>query len=228
MSDGAVSVNLAQSNILFQRAKQLMPGGVNSPVRAFGAVGGTPPFIHAGRGSRLIDVDGHEYIDYVGSWGPLILGHAHPQVVEALREAVGRGTSYGCPTELEIELAEMVCAAVPSIEMVRMVNSGTEAGMAVVRLARGATGRSKIVKMDGCYHGHADPLLVKAGSGVATFGLPDSPGVTAATAADTLTVSYNDLAAVEAVLAHEGAAVAAVLVEPVAGNMGHVPPAEGY
>jgi len=213
---------------LFQRAKSLMPGGVNSPVRAFGAVGGTPRFIRHGRGSRLIDVENNELIDYVASWGPLILGHAHPEVVQALHEAIAGGTSYGCPTEIENEMAELLIEAVPSLERVRMVNSGTEAAMAAIRLARAATGKSKIMKMIGCYHGHADGLLVKAGSGVATFGLPDSPGVTPATARDTISVPFNDLKVVEAVLEQQGSEIAAVVMEPIAGNMGLVPPLPGY
>ena len=221
-------IQTRRSADLFARARAVMPGGVNSPVRAFGGVGGTPRFIREGRGARMIDADGNELIDYIGSWGPLILGHAHPEVVRAVREAAARGASFGCPTELEVEMAELVCAAVPSIEMVRMVSSGTEAAMAAVRLARGATGRPKIVKMIGCYHGHADALLVKAGSGVATLGLPDSPGVTAATASDTLCVPYNDLAAVERIFERQGGEIAAVLIEPVAGNMGLVLPQSGY
>ena len=218
----------AKSGILFERARRLMPGGVNSPVRAFGAVGGVPRFIKKAHGAWLVDADGREYLDYVGSWGPMILGHAHPEVVHAIQRAAELGTSYGCPTELEIEMAELVLEAFPSIEKVRMVNSGTEAGMAVIRLARGFTGRPKIVKMAGCYHGHADSLLVKAGSGATTFGQPDSPGVTPATAADTVIVPFNDLEAVDRVLERDGGEVAAVLLEPVVGNMGLVPPVPGY
>lgn len=217
-----------RSSALFERARVCIPGGVNSPVRAFGGVGGTPRFIVSAQGSRLHDADGNSLIDYVGSWGPLILGHAHPEVVEALEAALKRGTSFGCPTELEIEMAELVCRAVPSVQMVRMVNSGTEAALSAIRLARGATGREKIIKMAGCYHGHVDSLLVQAGSGVATLGLPDSPGVTRGTAAGTLTVPFNDLPAVEKMLAEQGSDVAAVLLEPVAGNMGMVPPEPGY
>jgi glutamate-1-semialdehyde 2,1-aminomutase len=218
----------AKSEELFKRANRHIPGGVNSPVRAFRGVGGTPRFIVSGRGSRMIDADGNSFIDYVGSWGPLILGHAHPEVTAALQEALARGTSFGAPTELEVEMAEMVCSAVKSVEVVRMVNSGTEAAISVIRLARGATGRNKIIKIAGCYHGHADSLLVQAGSGVATLGLPDSPGVTPATAGDTITVPFNDVSAVERALDENMGEVAAVLIEPVAGNMGMVPPQPGY
>src|ERR687889_719786 len=226
--DATVDAKAGRSEELFARAVELMPGGVNSPVRAFRGVGGVPRFIASARGALMTDADGREYIDYVGSWGPMILGHADEQVVEALREALGRGTSYGAPTELEIEMAEEIIDAVPSIEMVRMVNSGTEATMSALRLARGATGRDKIVKFEGCYHGHGDSLLVKAGSGVATLGLRDSPGVTASVAANTLTVPYNDAPSLEAVFGEHGADIAAVIVEPVVGNMGCVPPREGY
>jgi glutamate-1-semialdehyde 2,1-aminomutase len=220
--------SIQQSADLFRRAAERMPGGVNSPVRAFGGVGGTPRFIRSARGAHMIDVDGNELIDYVGSWGPLILGHAHPRIVEALTRALADGTSFGAPTELEVEMAELVCDMVPSVEMVRMVNSGTEAALSAVRLARGATGRPKIVKMAGCYHGHADCLLVKAGSGVATLGLPDSPGVTPGAAGDTITVPFNDADAVERALDDNAGQVAAVMLEPIAGNMGLVPPAGGY
>jgi len=216
------------SEQLFERARRVIPGGVNSPVRAFRGVGGTPRFIQSAFGSRLNDADGASLIDYVGSWGPMILGHAHPAVTEAVEQALRKGTSYGCPTELEVEMAELVTSAVPSVEVVRMVNSGTEAAMSVIRLARGATGRDKIVKMIGCYHGHVDSLLVQAGSGVATLGLPDSPGVTRGTTADTITIQYNDLAAMERVFAEVGSQIAAVIVEPIAGNMGMVPPEPGY
>jgi glutamate-1-semialdehyde 2,1-aminomutase len=217
-----------QSNQLFERAQRTIPGGVNSPVRAFRAVGGQPLFIERGEGAYLIDADGKRYIDYVLSWGPLILGHAHPRVVAALKGAVERGTSYGAPTQLETQLAEMVCDTVPSIEMVRFVNSGTEATMSALRLARAFTGREKIVKFEGCYHGHADSLLVKAGSGVATLGLPDSPGVPRGAAQDTLIARFNDLPSVENLFEANLGQIAAVILEPVAGNMGVVPPVEGF
>jgi len=211
-----------------QAAEQLLPGGVDSPVRAFRAVGGEPRIVAYGRGSRLWDVDGNEYVDYVGSWGPLILGHAHPSVVEIIQRAAERGTSYGATTELEVELARLVCGMVPSVERVRFVNSGTEATMSAVRLARAFTGRDKIVKFEGCYHGHADGLLAKAGSGVATLGLPDSAGVPASFTAETIVLPYNDTAAVDAAFDAHGGAIAAVIVEPVAANMGLVPPQPGY
>lgn len=214
---------LHRSQSLFERARQVIPGGVNSPVRSFGAVGGTPPFIREARGARLFDVDGNEYIDYVGSWGPMILGHAHPEVVEALREAAVRGTSYGAPTELEVELATAIVDAFPAMDLVRLVNSGTEATMSAIRLARGYTGRDRIVKFAGNYHGHVDSLLVQAGSGLATQGVPGSPGVTRGTTGDTLLLPYNDTAGVEELFAREGETIAAVIVEPVAGNMGLVP-----
>ena len=213
---------------MFTRAVELMPGGVNSPVRAFRGVGGTPRFIRSARGAILTDVDGRDYIDYVGSWGPMILGHADAEVLTALHRALGRGTSYGAPTELELLMAEEIIEAVPSIEMVRIVNSGTEATMSAIRLARGVTGRNKLVKFAGCYHGHGDSLLVKAGSGVATLGLPDSPGVTASVAQNTLTVAFNDPSALESIFDEHGADIAAVIIEPVVGNMGCVPPQEGY
>jgi glutamate-1-semialdehyde 2,1-aminomutase len=216
------------SERLFTEASALMPGGVSSPVRAFKAVGGTPFFVERGEGAYLVDVDGNRYVDYVLSWGPLILGHAHPRVVAALEEAVRRGTSYGAPSPLEVELARLVTEAVPSVETIRFVNSGTEATMSALRLARAFTERRKIVKFTGCYHGHADFLLVQAGSGVVTLGLPDSPGVTPGAVADTLTAEYNDLEEVQELFAAFASEIAAVIVEPVAGNMGLVPPAEGF
>ncbi len=216
------------SEALFAKAQELIPGGVNSPVRAFRSVGGTPRFIERGEGAYLWDADGNRYIDYIQSWGPLVLGHAHPKVVAALQEAVTRGTSYGAPTHLENELAELVIDMVPSVEMIRFVNSGTEATMSALRLARAYTGREKIIKMAGCYHGHADMLLVQAGSGVATLGLPDSPGVPASTAASTLTVEYNDLDAVRQLFEQFPKDVAAVIIEPIAANMGFVMPNDGY
>jgi glutamate-1-semialdehyde 2,1-aminomutase len=212
---------------LFARALELMPGGVNSPVRAFRAVGGTPLFIKSASGPTITDVDGRTFIDYVGSWGPMILGHADAEIVAALAAVAASGTSFGAPNELEIELAEEIVDAVPSIEMVRMVNSGTEATMSAIRLARGVTGRDKLVKFEGCYHGHADSLLVKAGSGVATLGLPDSPGVPSSLAQHTLTVGFNDAAALDDVF-KQHRDVAAVIIEPVAGNMGVVPPEPGF
>jgi glutamate-1-semialdehyde 2,1-aminomutase len=215
------------SERLFAKAIDLIPGGVNSPVRAFRGVGGTPRFIKSARGATITDVDGRTYIDYVGSWGPMILGHADEEVVAALQKVTAHGTSFGAPTELEIELAQEVVDAVPSIEMVRMVSSGTEATMSAIRLARGVTGRNRIIKFEGCYHGHGDSLLVKAGSGVATLGLPDSPGVPAVLAENTITLPFNDVKALEQAFA-EYADIGAVIIEPVVGNMGCVPPQPGY
>lgn len=221
-------ISLETSRAAFAEAQTLMPGGVNSPVRSYSRIGCPPPFIAWAKGSTIADIDGNEYIDYVGSWGPMIVGHAHPRVVKALQEAAERGTSYGAPTVVESDLAKLVRKVYPSIEKLRMVNSGTEATMSAIRAARGYTGREKIVKFIGCYHGHGDSLLVKAGSGAATFGQPDSPGVTAGTAKDTLTVPYNDAAAFKALMDQNGDAIAAVIVEPIAGNMGLVLPQEGY
>lgn len=220
--------SMERSKALFAEAQRLLPGGVNSPVRAFRAVGGQPLFIERGEGPYLYDVDGNRYIDYVLSWGPLILGHAHPEVVQALARAAAQGTSYGAPCAKEVELARLVTEFMPTIEMVRFVNSGTEATMSALRLARAFTGRNKIVKFEGNYHGHADMLLVQAGSGVATLGLPDSPGVPAQTVADTLTARFNDLEAVERLFGTFPGQIAAVIVEPVAGNMGLVPPQPGF
>ena len=221
-------LNLEKSAAAFAEAKKLMPGGVNSPVRSYRSVDCNPPFIARAEGSHIYDIDGNNYIDYVGSWGPMVVGHAHPQVVKALQEAATRGTSYGAPTLIESQLAKKVMEVYPSIEVIRMVNSGTEATMSALRLARGYTHRNKIVKFIGCYHGHSDSLLVKAGSGMATFGVPDSPGVTPGTAQDTITIPYNDFEAVKDVFAEQGQEIAAIIVEPVAGNMGLVLPKPGY
>ncbi len=221
-------LNLEKSAAAFAEAKNLMPGGVNSPVRSYRSVDCNPPFIARAEGSHIYDIDGNDYIDYVGSWGPMVVGHAHPQVVKAIQEAATRGTSYGAPTLIESQLAKKVMEVYPSIEVIRMVNSGTEATMSALRLARGYTRRNKIVKFIGCYHGHSDSLLVKAGSGMATFGVPDSPGVTPGTAQDTITIPYNDAEAFKAVFAQQGEEIAAVIVEPVAGNMGLVLPKPGF
>ena len=218
----------ANSERLFARAQKHIPGGVNSPVRAFRGVGGSPLFITRGQGSRIYDADGNEYIDYVGSWGPLLLGHAHPEIVSAVAEALAAGTSFGAPTEREIELAELISEIVPSIEMVRLVNSGTEATMSAIRVARGFTGRDLIVKFEGCYHGHVDSLLVKAGSGVATLGLPDSPGVPKSFSDTTIALPFNAPDALDEAFRAHGEHIAAVIVEPVVGNMGCVPPAPGF
>ena len=217
-----------KSQQLFEQAQKYMPGGVNSPVRSFRAVGGTPAFLARGQGSRVWDVDGNEYIDYLGSWGPLVLGHAHPAVVDAVRKAAEKGTSFGAPVEQEVELAQLICQALPSVEMVRLVNSGTEACMSAIRLARAYSGRNKIIKFAGCYHGHADGLLVKAGSGAMTHGIPTSAGVPNSYASETLVAEYNDLSSVERLFDAYPTDVAGVIVEPVAGNMGVVPPADGF
>jgi len=216
------------SELLFDKALRRMPGGVNSPVRSCKSVGGRPVFIDRALGAEIVDADGNSYIDYVGSWGPMIVGHNHPLVLEGVKSALKRGMSFGAPTDLEVELAEMICQAVPSIEMVRMVNSGTEAAMSAVRLARGVTGRDLIVKFDGCYHGHADTLLVSAGSGVATQGIPGSPGIPQDVVRNTISLPYNDMAAVRRLFTERSREIAAVIVEPVAGNMGLVTPAPGF
>lgn len=216
------------SEELFAKARKVIPGGVNSPVRACRSVGMDPLFIQRAEGSKVFDADGNAYIDYVGSWGPMILGHGHPEVISAIEKVLARGTSFGAPTDLEVELAEMVIEAVPSVEMVRMVNSGTEATMSAVRLARGVTGRDLVVKFDGCYHGHGDTFLVQAGSGVATLGIPGSPGVPEACVKNTLSLPYNDTKRLNEVFSEKGDTIAAVIVEPVAGNMGLVPPEPGF
>lgn len=221
-------MNLEKSAAAFAEAKKYMPGGVNSPVRSYQNVDCDPPFIAKAKGSKIYDIDGNEYIDYVGSWGPMVVGHAHPNVVKALQEAATRGTSYGAPTCIETELAKLVQSVYPSMEVMRMVNSGTEATMSALRLARGYTGRDKIIKFIGCYHGHSDSLLVNAGSGLATFGTPSSPGVTEGTAKDTISIPFNDLDAFKKVMDEAGDQVAAVIIEPVAGNMGCIPPKQGY
>ncbi len=216
------------SHLLFERAQKSIPGGVNSPVRAFKSVGIDPLFLSRGEGAYIWDADGNKFIDYVGSWGPLILGHSHPKVVEAIREQASIATSFGAPTELEMELAELVISIMPSIEMLRMVSSGTEATMSAIRLARGYTGRDKIIKFEGCYHGHGDSFLIKAGSGALTLGSPNSPGVTLGTAKDTLNARYNDLSSVENLISANRGEIAAIIVEPIAGNMGVVPPNPGF
>lgn len=221
-------LQLGKSEKAFDEAKRYMPGGVNSPVRSYRSVGSNPPFISSASGSRIYDIDNNEYIDYVLSWGPMILGHANPEVVASLQEAIPRGTSYGAPTLLETELAKKIQAFMPSMEMVRLVSSGTEATMSALRVARGYTGRDRIVKFVGCYHGHSDSLLVKAGSGLATFGVPDSPGVPKGVAENTITLPYNDIDAVKQLFDEIGDTIACIIVEPVAGNMGCVPPVEGF
>ena len=221
-------MQLSKSEALFAEAQKYIPGGVNSPVRSFNAVGGTPPFIARGKGSRVWDVDGNEYIDYLGSWGPLVLGHSHPAVVEVLIKTAESGTSFGAPVEQEVELAKMICTALPSVDSVRLVSSGTEACMSAIRLARAFTGRDKIIKFAGCYHGHADGLLVKAGSGALTHGIPTSAGVPESYASETLVAEYNDIESVEKFFAANPSGIAAVITEPVAGNMGVVPPAPGF
>jgi len=218
----------SRSKSLFEKAKQFIPGGVNSPVRAFRAVGGNPLFIHHAKGAFLYDEDGNEYVDLINSWGPMVLGHANPEVEEAVREALSQSPSFGAPTAREVEMAELICSMIPSVEKVRMVNSGTEATMSAIRVARGFTGRDKIIKMEGCYHGHGDSFLISAGSGAMTFGFPDSPGVTKGTAQDTLTAPFNNLDAVETLMKNNPGQIAAVILEPVAGNMGCVAPLSGY
>lgn len=222
------ALNQTQSKAAFQAATKFMPGGVNSPARAFGAVGGTPLFIERASGSMLYDIDGNELIDYIGSWGPMILGHAHPVVIAAIQKAVVDGTSFGAPTERESQLAELICEAVPSVEKLRLVNSGTEATMSAIRLARGATGRNKVIKFAGNYHGHVDSLLVSAGSSAANLGVPDSPGVTPGVSGDTVVLEYNDPAALQQAFDQMGSEIACIILEPVVGNMGCVPPKPGF
>ncbi len=219
---------MTRSHDLFLQAQKTIPGGVNSPVRAFKGVGGDPVYFKKGKGAYLYDEDDKQYIDYVASWGPMIMGHAHPEVVKAVQDAAANGLGFGAPTQIETEMAELVCQLVPSIEMVRMVSSGTEATMSAIRLARGYTGRDKLIKFEGCYHGHADSLLVKAGSGALTLGQPSSPGVPASLAEHTITLPYNDLAAFDAAVKQMSEEVACVIIEPVAGNMNCIPPVEGF
>lgn len=219
---------MTQASDLFSKAKNFIPGGVNSPVRSFSGVGGTPVYFDHAQGAYVFDSENKRYIDYVGSWGPMILGHAHPEVIDAVKQTAEKGLSFGAPTEIETRMAEKVCELVPSVEMVRMVSSGTEATMSAIRLARGYTGRDKIVKFEGCYHGHSDSLLVKAGSGALTFGVPSSPGVPAALAAETITLTYNDCDAVRNTFAELGDQIACIIVEPVAGNMNCIPPEPGF
>src|SRR5215208_1905355 len=221
-------MSINKSRQLFERAQQSIPGGVNSPVRAFKSVGGTPVFIKSAKGAYLYDEDGNKYIDYINSWGPMILGHAYEPVVKAIQAKALDSTSFGAPTELEVEMAELIKSMVPNVDLIRMVSSGTEACMSAVRLARGYTGKNKIIKFEGCYHGHADSFLVKAGSGVATFNIQTVPGVTAGVSADTLNAPYNDFAAVEQLVAENKGQVAAIIIEPVAGNMGCILPAPGF
>jgi glutamate-1-semialdehyde 2,1-aminomutase len=216
------------SETLFEQAQLYIPGGVNSPVRAFKSVGGTPVFFKSAKGSVLTDVDDKKYIDYIGSWGPMILGHCHPPILKALKEAADFSTSFGAPTELETTIAKLICDMVPAIEKVRMVNSGTEACMSAIRVARGYTNKEKFIKFEGCYHGHADPFLIKAGSGAITLGTPNSPGVTKGTAKDTLLAKFNDLQSVEKIIDQNKGEIAAIIVEPVAGNMGCIPPVKGF
>ena len=223
-----MSYNTSKSEQLFQRAQLSIPGGVNSPVRAFKSVGGTPLFMKSGKGAYMYDADGNQYIDYINSWGPMILGHAFEPVVDAIREKVGQSTSFGAPTELEVEMAELIKSMAPNVDMVRMVSSGTEACMSALRLARGYTGKNKFIKFEGCYHGHADPFLVKAGSGVATFNIQTVPGITVGVSADTLTAPYNDFEAVQQLADQHRGEIAAIIIEPVAGNMGCIPPQTGY
>ena len=223
-----MSYSIDQSKNLFERAQEFIPGGVNSPVRAFKGVGGTPIFFERGEGSCVFDADGNRYIDYVGSWGPMIMGHARGDVIAAVKARLDQGLSFGAPTEIEIEMAQTVCGIMPSMDMVRMVNSGTEATMSAIRLARGFTGRDKLVKFEGCYHGHADSLLVKAGSGALTLGVPSSPGVPAGAANDTITLDYNDLEDVKTCFTEQGDQIACIIVEPVAGNMNCIPPSKEF